>query len=123
MIEDHGKVVPRDRKGLMSLPGIGRKCADIMLLFSYGEATIAVDTHVHRLCNRTGLARGKTEAATAESLEARAPDWAKTDGHLWLLTFGKTVCRARAPKCPRCILNDLCEAFRAQNETLCGTGP
>ncbi len=111
MIEEHGGIVPKDRKGLMSLPGIGRKCADIMLLFSFGEPVIAVDTHVHRVCNRTGLAKGKTEAETAAALEARAPDWAKRDGHMQLLEFGKKTCRARAPRCPDCVLNDLCEAF------------
>ncbi len=113
MIDEHDGVVPKDRKGLMGLPGIGRKCADIMLLFSYGEPVIAVDTHVHRVCNRTGLARGKTEAETAAALEARAPDWAKRDGHMQLLEFGKKTCRSRAPKCPDCVLNDLCEAFAA----------
>ena len=109
LIDDHGGVVPKDRAGLMRLPGIGRKCADIMLLFSFGEATIAVDTHVHRVANRTGLATGRTEARTAADLEARAPDWAKRDGHIWLLEFGKRVCTARAPKCQDCFLADLCE--------------
>ncbi len=113
LIDEHGCVVPKDRKGLMSLPGIGRKCADIMLLFSYGEPVIAVDTHVHRVCNRTGLARGKTEAETAAALDARAPAWAKRDGHMQLLEFGKKTCRSRAPMCPDCVLNDLCEAFSA----------
>ena len=113
LIDAHGKRVPRDRKGLMRLPGIGRKCADIMLHFSFGQNTIAVDTHVHRVCNRIGLARGRSEADTARSLEARAPDWALADGHLRLLEFGKRTCRARAPKCPNCCLNDLCEAFAA----------
>lgn len=112
MIDDHDGVVPKDRAGLMSLPGIGRKCADIMLLFSFGEATIAVDTHVHRVCNRTGLALGKTEAKTATALDARAPQWAKESGHTWLLEFGKRTCTARAPKCPACFLNDLCESRR-----------
>lgn len=112
LIEEHDEVVPRDRAGLMKLPGIGRKCADIMLSFSFGEAVIAVDTHVHRVCNRLGLARGKTEAETARSLEARAPDWAKADGHLWILDFGKQTCRSRAPKCPTCKLNDLCRYHR-----------
>ncbi|MGH1477111.1 MAG: endonuclease III domain-containing protein [Geminicoccales bacterium] len=112
LIERHAEVVPRDRAGLMKLPGIGRKCADIMLSFSFGEAVIAVDTHVHRVCNRIGLARGKTEAETARSLEARAPDWAKADGHLWLLVFGKQTCGARAPKCSACKLNDLCLSYR-----------
>ena len=112
MIDDHGGIVPKDRAGLMRLPGIGRKCADIMLLFSFGEATIAVDTHVHRVCNRTGLASGKTEAQTAAALDARAPHWAKRGGHMWLLEFGKRTCAARAPKCPSCFLNDLCESRR-----------
>lgn len=105
--ECHG-VIPKDREGLMALPGIGRKCADIMLLFSFGNPVIAVDTHVHRVCNRTGLARGKTEASTAKSLDDLAPAWAKMDGHIWILEFGKKVCRARSPKCPDCPVQDLC---------------
>jgi len=112
LIDAHDGVVPKDRAGLMSLPGIGRKCADIMLLFSFGEATIAVDTHVHRVCNRTGLASGKTEAQTAVALDARAPQWAKRGGHMWLLEFGKRTCTARAPKCPSCFLNDICVSRR-----------
>ncbi len=112
LIEEHDEVVPRDRAGLMKLPGIGRKCADIMLSFSFGEAVIAVDTHVHRVCNRIGIARGKTEADTARSLEARAPDWAKADGHLWLIDFGKQTCRSRTPRCSECQLNDLCLLYR-----------
>ena len=108
LIEDHGEVVPRDRKGLMALPGIGRKCADIMLSFSFGEPVLAVDTHIHRVANRLGLARGRSEAETARSLEARAAHWAGREGHMWLLRFGKTICRSRAPKCPDCVLRDLC---------------
>ncbi|MEM7045753.1 MAG: endonuclease III [Pseudomonadota bacterium] len=108
LIEEHGEVVPRDRKGLMALPGIGRKCADIMLSFSFGKPVLAVDTHIHRVANRLGLARGRTEAETATSLEARAAHWAGRAGHMWLLRFGKTTCRARAPKCPDCVLHDLC---------------
>ena len=112
LLEECGGVVPKDRAGLMKLPGIGRKCADIMLLFSFGEPAIAVDTHVFRVCNRTGLARGKTEAQTAQDLDDRAPQWAKHPGHLWLLEFGKTTCRSRVPRCENCFLNDLCEAWR-----------
>lgn len=112
LIEEHGDAVPRDRTGLMSLPGIGRKCADIMLSFSFGEAVIAVDTHVHRVANRIGLAHGRTEAETATSLEARAPHWAGREAHMWLLRFGKTTCRARAPRCVDCILRDLCRYER-----------
>ena len=106
--DEHDGVVPRDRAGLMALPGIGRKCADIMLSFSFGEAVIAVDTHVHRVANRIGLAHGRTESETAASLEARAPHWAGRESHMWLLRFGKTTCRARAPRCGDCILRDLC---------------
>lgn len=112
LIDEYGGIVPKDRTNLMKLPGIGRKCADIMLLFSFGEPAIAVDTHVHRVCNRTGLARGKTEAQTATALESRAPQWAMMDGHMWLLEFGKRICTSRAPKCASCFLNDLCEAQR-----------
>ena len=105
---ERGGVVPRTREGLMALPGIGRKCADIVMSFTFGEAVIAVDTHVHRVCNRTGLARGKTDAKTAEALEARAPGWAMDEGHFWLIQHGKRTCTARSPDCPRCVVNDLC---------------
>ncbi|UWQ20008.1 endonuclease III [Jannaschia sp. W003] len=105
--------VPRDRAGLMSLPGVGRKCADIVQHFTFGEAVVAVDTHVHRVCNRMGLAEGKTEAKTAASLEARLPaDW-RMQAHVILLAHGKRTCRARAPKCGTCTVNELCEAFLA----------
>ncbi len=114
LVEDHGGVVPNTRKGLLSLPGIGRKCADIVMSFTFGAEVIAVDTHVHRVCNRTGLATGKTEAKTAEALEARSPEWAMKDGHFWLIQFGKAVCTARAPKCETCPINDLCVWYRAQ---------
>lgn len=112
LLESCDGIVPRDRARLMKLPGIGRKCADIMLLFSFGKATIAVDTHVHRVCNRLGLARGRSEAQTAASLDDRAPVWAKRDGHMRLLEFGKRICRSRAPRCGACVLNDLCEGRR-----------
>jgi endonuclease-3 len=110
LLDRHDGAVPTDRKGLMALPGIGRKCADIMLRFSYDQPAIAVDTHVYRVCTRLGLAAGKTEAQVAETLDARAPDWAKRDGHLWLIRHGKRVCTSRAPKCTACFLSDLCEA-------------
>jgi len=97
----------------MSLPGIGRKCADIVLSFTFGRDVIAVDTHVHRVCNRLGLARGKTEAKTAESLVEQSPDWALRDGHFWLIQFGKRICTARAPQCERCPVSDLCHWYKA----------
>lgn len=108
LLEEHDGVVPSTRAGLLSLPGIGRKCADIVMSFTFGADVIAVDTHVHRVANRIGLARGKSEAQTAQSLEERSPQWALRDGHFWLLQFGKQVCSARAPKCPACVLRDVC---------------
>jgi endonuclease-3 len=109
LIEEHGGVVPDTREGLMSLPGIGRKCADIVMSFTFGQDVIAVDTHVHRVCNRIGLTDAKTADKTAQQLEERSPDWAMADGHFWLIQFGKRVCRARIPKCDICVVSDLCE--------------
>lgn len=108
LLEDHKGVVPNTREGLLSLPGIGRKCADIVMSFTFGVDVIAVDTHVHRVCNRIGLAQGKTEEQTAKSLEARTPSWALRDGHFWLLQFGKKICNARSPKCEACPVKELC---------------
>lgn len=110
LLDEYGGIVPRTREGLMSLPGVGRKCADIVLHFTFGEAVIAVDTHVHRVCNRIGLAQGKTEEQTAKSLDARIPDAFRMDGHVLLLTHGKRTCRARAPRCEICPVAALCEA-------------
>ena len=112
LIEEHGGTVPRTREGLMGLPGIGRKCADIVLHFTFDEAVCAVDTHIFRLSNRIGLARGKTEAQVARQLEPRIPSWAAWDAHLRLLAFGKRVCTARAPRCRECPVSDLCRAFQ-----------
>ena len=117
LIEDHGRTVPRDRAGLMSLPGIGRKCADIVMSFAFDEDVIAVDTHVFRVCNRTGLTQEKTADRTAESLERTVPDWARHDGHFWLIQFGKAVCLSRRPRCEACFLNDLCRYFSATGGT------
>lgn len=112
LLDDFGGVVPQTRTELMSLPGIGRKCADIVLQFAFDIDTIAVDTHVHRVCNRTGLAAGKTAEATARSLELRSPDWATHEGHFWLIQFGKGVCHARSPKCNDCPINHLCLYYK-----------
>ncbi len=109
LLEEHGGVVPGTREGLLSLPGIGRKCADIVMSFTFGADVIAVDTHVHRVCNRIGLTQAKTADKTAQQLEERSPDWAMRDGHFWLIQFGKSVCRARVPKCAICVVSDLCE--------------
>lgn len=113
LVETHGGVVPSDRAGLMGLPGVGRKCADIVMAFTFDEAVIAVDTHVDRVCNRLGLTCERTADRTAASLEARAPRWALMDGHFWLIQFGKAICHSRRPKCETCFLNDLCLYFRA----------
>ncbi len=117
LLADFDGVVPATREGLMSLPGIGRKCADIVLQFHFEQHTIAVDTHVHRVCNRTGLARGANAEQTAVALEARAPDWAMAEGHFWLIQFGKRVCTSRAPKCDQCPVADQCCYRRASAQT------
>lgn len=109
LVEEKGGEVPRTRKGLMQMHGIGRKCADIVSAFTFGADVIAVDTHVGRVCERTGLARGYSEAKIAEQLDERAPDWAKPEGHFWLIQFGKRICTSRAPKCADCFLVDICE--------------
>lgn len=116
LLEDHGGQVPDTREGLLSLPGIGRKCADIVLSFTFGKEVIAVDTHVHRVCNRIGLTEAKTADRTAQQLEERSPQWALRDGHFWLIQFGKRICTARAPRCAACPVNDLCEYYAARAE-------
>ena len=116
LLADHAGIVPNTREGLLSLPGIGRKCADIVMSFTFGANVIAVDTHVHRVCNRIGLTDAKTADRTATQLEARSPDWALHDGHFWLIQFGKKICTSRSPKCDRCPVSDICLWFAAQNE-------
>ncbi|WP_285294106.1 endonuclease III domain-containing protein [Aureimonas altamirensis] len=113
LLDRHGGAVPTTRDGLTALPGVGRKCADIMLSFVYDRPVIAVDTHVFRVANRLGLTRAPTADCTADELAARAPRWALRDGHFWLIQFGKAVCHARAPECPTCFLADLCLWRRA----------
>ena len=113
LLEEHGGIVPDTREGLLALPGIGRKCADIVLSFTFGKDVIAVDTHVHRVCNRIGLTEARTADRTAQQLEDRSPDWALRDGHFWLIQFGKRICTARAPQCAACPVSDLCEYYRS----------
>ena len=117
LLDRHGGTVPDTREALMALPGIGRKCADIVLSFTFGQDVIAVDTHVHRVCNRIGLTAAKTAERTAEQLERRSPEWALRDGHFWLIQFGKRICRARSPKCETCPVSDLCEYYGATRGT------
>lgn len=114
LLAQHGGKVADTRSGLMELPGIGRKCADIVLSFTFGKDVIAVDTHVHRVCNRIGMTQGKTANKTAQQLEERSPQWALHDGHFWLIQFGKSICTARAPKCETCPVSRLCEWYSAE---------
>ncbi len=117
LLAEHGGRVPDTRDGLLSLPGIGRKCADIVMSFTFGHDVIAVDTHVHRVCNRIGLTDAKTADKTAHQLEERSPGWAMRDGHFWLIQFGKRICTARAPKCDRCPVSEMCEWFAENRAT------
>ncbi|RFC66074.1 endonuclease III [Fulvimarina endophytica] len=113
LIEEHDRKVPQTREGLMDLPGVGRKCADIVMSFTFDADVIAVDTHVHRVCNRIGLTDAKTADQTARQIEENAPEWAMRDGHFWLIQFGKAVCVSRKPKCGTCPVNDLCLFYSA----------
>ncbi|EAU42296.1 endonuclease III [Fulvimarina pelagi HTCC2506] len=113
LIEEYDRTVPQTREGLMSLPGVGRKCADIVMSFTFGADVIAVDTHVHRVSNRIGLTDAKTADQTAAQLEENAPAWAFHDGHFWLIQFGKAICVSRKPKCETCPVNDLCRYYTA----------
>lgn len=109
ILERHAGGVPCDRAALEALPGVGRKTANVILNMVCGEPTIAVDTHIFRVANRTGLAPGKTPRAVEEALLAAIPDAYLINAHHWLLLHGRYVCTARLPACPRCIIRDLCE--------------
>ena len=109
LIQRHGGEVPSTRAELEALPGVGRKTANIILNMVFGEAEIAVDTHIFRVANRTGLAPGKTPREVEQALNANTPPEFRKDAHHWLILHGRYVCTARAPKCPTCIIRDLCE--------------
>ena len=109
LIERHGGEVPGDRASLEALPGVGRKTASIILNMVFGEVEIAVDTHIFRVANRTGLAPGKTPREVEAGLVANTPAQFRKDAHHWLLLHGRYVCMARTPQCPGCIIHDLCE--------------
>ena len=123
LLEEHGGKVPNTREGLMSLPGIGRKCADIVLSFTFDQDVIAVDTHVHRVSNRIGLTEAKLADKTAQQLEERSPEWALRDGHFWLIQFGKRICKARSPRCDVCPVVAYCEYYRNQMQKAEPEGP
>ena len=106
-------VIPRDRETLMSLPGVGRKTANVVMNEAFGEATFAVDTHVFRLGNRTGLAAGKTVLEVEKKLDKRVPEPYRLHAHHWLILHGRYVCVARKPKCYECVVADVC-SYRAK---------
>ena len=108
LIERHGGAVPRTREELEALPGVGRKTANVVLNTVFGETTIAVDTHIFRVANRTGLAPGKTVRAVEDKLLKAVPPEYRLDAHHWLILHGRYVCIARKPKCPECPIRDLC---------------
>ena len=109
LLEKHGGEVPRDREALEALPGVGRKTANVVLNTAFGQPTIAVDTHIFRLSNRTGIARGKTVLEVERRLEHLVPREFLQDAHHWLILHGRYVCVARKPRCAACTIYDLCE--------------
>jgi len=108
LLEQHEGAVPRDREALEALPGVGRKTANVVLNTAFGEPTIAVDTHIFRVANRTGLAPGKDVRAVEEALLKRVPAEFRQDAHHWLILHGRYTCKARKPECWRCPIRDLC---------------
>lgn len=115
LLEQHDGQVPRDRDALQALPGVGRKTANVVLNVLWGEPTIAVDTHIFRVANRTGLAKGKTPLAVELALEKAVPKQFVQHAHHWLILHGRYICKARKPDCWRCIVADLC-AFRPKTK-------
>jgi len=108
LVEQYGGEVPRTREALEALPGVGRKTANVVLNTAFGHPTIAVDTHIFRVSNRTGLAPGKDVRAVEDKLEKTVPPEFKQDAHHWLILHGRYVCKARKPDCPQCVIRDLC---------------
>jgi len=115
LIENHGGAVPPNRELLEALPGVGRKTANVVLNVAFGEPTIAVDTHIFRVGNRTGIAPGKNPREVEDRLEAGVPDEYKLHAHHWLSLHGRYICVARKPRCPDCVVADLCR-YRPKTE-------
>ena len=113
LINEHASKVPDDRAALERLPGVGRKTASVVMNIAFGAPTIAVDTHIFRVSNRTGLAPGKTVLAVEKKLEKITPDHWKLHAHHWLILLGRYVCKARKPECYRCVVNEIC-AFKGK---------
>ncbi len=109
LIDEHGGQVPRTREALEKLPGVGRKTANVILNTAFGEPTIAVDTHIFRVANRTRMAKGKNPLEVETRLTRLTPPEFRKDAHHWLILHGRYVCKARKPECPRCVIADLCE--------------
>jgi len=116
LVREHDGKVPATREGLEALPGVGRKTANVVLNTAFGQPTIAVDTHIFRVANRTGLAPGKDVDEVEQRLLKFVPDEFKQDAHHWLILHGRYTCVARAPKCPECAIRDLCE-FRGKTKS------
>lgn len=108
LLDEHGGEVPESREALEALPGVGRKTANVVVNIAFGEPTIAVDTHVFRVSNRTGLAPGKTPLAVETKLDKAVPASFKQHAHHWLILHGRYVCKARKPDCPNCVVSELC---------------
>ncbi|MFC2991618.1 endonuclease III [Halomonas tibetensis] len=115
LIEKHGGEVPRTRAGLEALPGVGRKTANVILNTAFGQPTIAVDTHIFRVSNRTGIAKGKDVVEVEQKLIRHVPREFRQDAHHWLILHGRYTCVARKPRCGSCVIEDLCE-FREKIE-------
>ncbi|MBL4762748.1 MAG: endonuclease III [Gammaproteobacteria bacterium] len=109
LIEQHGSIVPDNREALEALPGVGRKTANVVLNTAFGQPTIAVDTHIFRVSNRTGIAPGKTPLEVEKRLIKFVPDEFKLDAHHWIILHGRYTCVARKPRCGSCLIEDLCE--------------
>lgn len=109
LVEQHNSEIPRQREALEALPGVGRKTANVVLNTAFGEPTIAVDTHIFRVSNRTGLAPGKDVVAVEEKLMKVVPKAYRVDAHHWLILHGRYTCIARKPRCGSCLIEDLCE--------------
>ena len=118
LVEKHGSVVPRDRESLEALPGVGRKTANVILNTAFGEPTIAVDTHIFRVSNRTGIAPGKTVLEVEKRLERLIPAEFKQDAHHWMILHGRYICKARTPDCSHCAIEHLCEFKKKTRPTI-----
>ncbi len=116
LIERHDGQVPDTREELEALPGVGRKTANVVLNTAFGQPTIAVDTHIFRVSNRTGLAKGKTPLEVELRLTKLTPEEFRQDAHHWLILHGRYTCKARKPDCPNCVISDLCEYRRKTKE-------